>query len=240
MPIIHAAFPNVASAAEALDALRTAQIPFQNTSVIGDEASLRGRVVAGGSPILAPTHMGIGEVLTVVAAGVVAVGMIATGIGIFAAGPIGAVLTGLGAGSIGGGFFAALAGAGVAEADVREAESALVRGGVVVLVEVAAEDEPRARALLAELGSRRPPSMWERDTLPDPSTEAAAAIEGEGSRIAARRYDRSVEQTVASGDVERLAQDAKRAIDDPLEGPELIRAEDRSKRGPIWIDSATK
>lgn len=238
MPILHASFPNVASASEALEALRTAEIPFHNTSVFGGEAALRGRAVGGGLPYVAPSHVGVGEILTVLGAGIVAAGMIATGVGIFAAGPLGVALTGLGAGSIGGGFFAALAGAGVAENDVRAAESALVRGGVVLLLEVADEDAPRARGLLDALTADRAPSMWERDTLPDNS--AGGEVEGEGSRSAARRYDRSVEATVARGDIERLARDAKRAVDDPVEGPELERADERARRGPVWIDTATK
>jgi hypothetical protein len=48
--------------------------------------------------------------------------------------------------------------------------------------------------------------------------------EGEGSRTAARQYDRAAEKFAKSGKVEEKAREAREAIDSP-EGRELERAE---------------
>ena len=239
MSVIHAAFPNVSVASDALAALRSGGIAFTNTTVLGDEHSLSRD---------SATSPGVSDVLPVVAAGAVAVGMIATGVGILAAGPIGLAIAGLGASGVAGGFFAALGGAGLAETDARSAEDALVRGGVVVLLDVASADETRARSLLFDVGALPSPPAAYRDTLPDPSLRMEGETEGEmegetdepigeGDRAAARRYQQGVETTIAEHDVDRLARHARRALEDPEEGPELERAEERSKAGPLWIDS---
>lgn len=52
--------------------------------------------------------------------------------------------------------------------------------------------------------------------------------EGEGSRTAARRYNKGVEKTVKSGKVEAGARKAREAIDGP-EAEELKRAEEEAK-----------
>jgi hypothetical protein len=54
--------------------------------------------------------------------------------------------------------------------------------------------------------------------------------EGEGSRTAARRYDRAVRKTVRSGAVDQKARAAARALEGP-EGSKLRRAEALAKRG---------
>jgi hypothetical protein len=63
------------------------------------------------------------------------------------------------------------------------------------------------------------------------STEPGAALEGEGSYTAGRRYDEGVQRSIATGDVERLAKEAAKAIAGP-EGPALRKAEEAAKHGP--------
>jgi hemerythrin-like domain-containing protein len=56
-------------------------------------------------------------------------------------------------------------------------------------------------------------------------------VEGEGSYTGARRYNERLEQHIANNDPEKLAEEAKRA----LQGDErevLEEAERRAKRGP--------
>jgi hypothetical protein len=55
------------------------------------------------------------------------------------------------------------------------------------------------------------------------------ANEGEGSRSAARRYEKSTREFVSSGKVEPAANAARRAVDGP-EGDQLRRAEDDGLR----------
>ena len=54
--------------------------------------------------------------------------------------------------------------------------------------------------------------------------------EGEGSRTAARHYADGVKNTVESGNVEALADEAKQALNGP-EGASLKRAEEFGKQG---------
>lgn len=54
--------------------------------------------------------------------------------------------------------------------------------------------------------------------------------EGEGNRTADRRYREGVKRHVESGDSERAADEAQRAVDSD-EGDELRRAEDEAKSG---------
>jgi len=63
-----------------------------------------------------------------------------------------------------------------------------------------------------------------------PASRSGQKNEGEGSRTAARRYDRAVRKTVSSGKVAEKARAAARALDGP-EGSELRRAEALAKRG---------
>ena len=60
-------------------------------------------------------------------------------------------------------------------------------------------------------------------------TEPTDENEGEGSRSAARHYNEAVMETVRSGKVDELAEEAKEALDGP-EADELRRAEDEAKR----------
>lgn len=53
---------------------------------------------------------------------------------------------------------------------------------------------------------------------------------GEGNRTAAKRYNAGVEQTVKSGQVEELADEAKKALAGP-EGEALRAAEEKAKKG---------
>lgn len=69
-----------------------------------------------------------------------------------------------------------------------------------------------------------------RQSPPEAVAPTPEPVEGEGSYSAARRYDAGVADTVASGDVEELAQRAKRA----MEGGEahgLRVASEAAKRG---------
>jgi hypothetical protein len=60
---------------------------------------------------------------------------------------------------------------------------------------------------------------------------AASELEGEGSYSAARRYDEGVQRSVKKGDVEKLAEEAAKALDGP-EGKVLRDAEQAAKHGP--------
>jgi hypothetical protein len=68
-----------------------------------------------------------------------------------------------------------------------------------------------------------------------PAARSRQKNEGEGSRTAARNYDRAVAKTVKSGTVPAKARAAARALDGP-EGDELRRAEARAKRGRTASD----
>ncbi len=57
----------------------------------------------------------------------------------------------------------------------------------------------------------------------------ASANEGEGSKTAARNYDKATEAYVKSGKVDQAAQEAKKAVDGP-EGKELREAEEKGKQ----------
>ena len=61
--------------------------------------------------------------------------------------------------------------------------------------------------------------------------------EGEGSRTAARQYDRAAEKFAKSGKVEEKAREARDAVDGP-EGPELERAEAEGRRHAKGEDPA--
>mgnify|MGYP000861635527 FL=1 len=56
--------------------------------------------------------------------------------------------------------------------------------------------------------------------------------EGEGSRTAAHHYEAGVKKTIASGKVDKLADEAKQALDGP-EGESLRRAEQAGKKPPV-------
>lgn len=58
---------------------------------------------------------------------------------------------------------------------------------------------------------------------------AQQANEGEGSRSAARNYDKATEQYVKSGKVDAAAKEAKRAVEG-TERADLERAEEEGKK----------
>lgn len=69
------------------------------------------------------------------------------------------------------------------------------------------------------------------DTLPNaqaPDGESRGDVQGEGNVDADRRYREGVKKTIASGDVEQLAEDASRALDGE-EGEELRAAEEKGR-----------
>jgi hypothetical protein len=55
--------------------------------------------------------------------------------------------------------------------------------------------------------------------------------QGEGNRQADRQYREGVKKQLEHDDMEALAGDAKRALQDPIEGPELERARRVTKQG---------
>ena len=64
-----------------------------------------------------------------------------------------------------------------------------------------------------------------------PQTDAQGAVEGEGNYTGTRRYNEHVKEHLANNDPQKLAEEAKRA----LQGDEreaLEEAERRAKRGP--------
>lgn len=59
---------------------------------------------------------------------------------------------------------------------------------------------------------------------------------GEGNRAATHRYNDGLAKSVARGDSDALAEEAKRAVDGP-EGAELEEAEETAKRGEPKVTS---
>ena len=68
-------------------------------------------------------------------------------------------------------------------------------------------------------------------TKHNPQTDTQTAGEGEGSYTGARRYNEHLRQHIQSNDPEKLAEEAKRALEGD-EREELEEAERRGKRGP--------
>lgn len=64
----------------------------------------------------------------------------------------------------------------------------------------------------------------------DKRKEGSSQLEGEGSYTATRRYNADLRRAVAKGDTEKLADEARKALEGP-EGAELKRAEAAAKRG---------
>lgn len=62
-------------------------------------------------------------------------------------------------------------------------------------------------------------------------SEPTRTVEGEGNYTATRRYNEHVGQHIANNDPEKLAKEAKRALEGDERG-ELEEAEQRGKRGP--------
>jgi hypothetical protein len=123
---------------------RTRHFADGKTTELGNKA-LKGAGVGGG--IGAVTG---GALAALAAAATVAV----PGAGLLVAGPIAAALAGAGAGAVAGGAIGALVGAGIPEERVREYESGLKEGGIVMGVRPRTPDE---RAYFdREWSSRRP------------------------------------------------------------------------------------
>jgi hypothetical protein len=72
---------------------------------------------------------------------------------------------------------------------------------------------------------------------PDMSNPSAGENEGEGSRTADRRYREGVRQTIESGRVAELAEEAKEALEGP-EAEELRRAEAEARRRGASVPKA--
>jgi hypothetical protein len=92
------------------------------TTELGNKA-LEGAGVGGGIGVVAGGALG-----AIAAAATVAV----PGVGLLVAGPIAAALLGAGAGGVAGGAIGALVGAGIPEERVKEYESGLKEGGIVM------------------------------------------------------------------------------------------------------------
>jgi hypothetical protein len=76
-------------------------------------------------------------------------------------------------------------------------------------------------------------SQSELDTDYTDQTSAVGQNEGEGSRTAARRYNKATEDYVRSNDVTSKAREAEQALDGG-ERDELLEAEQKAKNGPDW------
>jgi hypothetical protein len=76
-------------------------------------------------------------------------------------------------------------------------------------------------------------SQSDLDTGYNDQTSAAGQNEGEGSRTAARRYNKATEDYVRSNDVTSKAREAEQALDGE-EREELLEAEQKAKNGPDW------
>jgi hypothetical protein len=74
--------------------------------------------------------------------------------------------------------------------------------------------------------------MNKRDQTSAAAEQAKPDVEGEGSYQGARRYNEHVKKTIEEGDVEKLAEEAKRALEGDQKD-ELQEAERRGKRGPV-------
>lgn len=79
----------------------------------------------------------------------------------------------------------------------------------------------------------------DRKQHPEPSSGGEQRNEGEGSRTAARAYDRDAERFAKSGNVERKAQEARNAVEG-AEGEELAEAEAKGKQHSKGEDPAVK
>ncbi len=98
----------------------------------------------------------VGGAIGAVLAAIAAVGTALTipGIGIVVAGPIAAALAGAGAGGATGGLIGALVGAGIPEYRARVYDASLRAGGILIGVEVEADDEAgKVEKLFEDLGA---------------------------------------------------------------------------------------
>jgi len=102
------------------------------------------------------------------------------------------------------------------------------------------QDQSRARPTAPKKKSEKPSrlSILERERaenegmIAPPPAEAESAnpeLEGEGSYTASRRYREGVEASIAKGDTDELAEEAKRALESP-EGAALREAERVARR----------
>lgn len=71
--------------------------------------------------------------------------------------------------------------------------------------------------------------MEQKKNNPAQTNTNPQANEGEGSKSADRHYREGVQKTVEGGNVEKLGQKAKEALEGP-EGAELRRAEEEAKK----------
>ena len=98
----------------------------------------------------------VGGAIGAVVAAIVAVGTSLTipGIGLIVAGPIAAALAGAGAGGATGGLIGALVGAGIPEYRAKVYDASLRAGGILIGVEVKADDEAtKVERLFEDLGA---------------------------------------------------------------------------------------
>ncbi len=82
-------------------------------------------------------------------------------------------------------------------------------------------------------GGYQEASSSARDSEDDLSPQVIDAEGGEGNREADRTYRDGVANTLATKDVDALADEAKRALDG-AEGPTLRAAEKRAKASPVF------
>jgi CBS domain-containing protein len=153
-------------AQRALEDLRAAGVDPRQVSVITrDPEHAREIVHDTGAEAVggAATGAGVGAILGGAAGWLIGIGALAIpGIGpVIAAGPIAAALgvagataaVGAGAGAVGGGLVGALTGWGFAENEAREYESRVMRGDILLVVEVAGDLAERAEHILRQDGA---------------------------------------------------------------------------------------
>ncbi len=133
-------FTDRSSAEREYDALVTRGYSAKDINVIMTEEGRKRHFGAGKTTELGNKALegaGVGGGIGVVAGGALAAIAVAAtaavpGVGLLVAGPIAAALLGAGAGGVAGGVIGALVGAGIPEERVKEYESGLKEGGIVM------------------------------------------------------------------------------------------------------------
>lgn len=120
------------------DQARDKYFPSERVEVQEKSKTLEGTAVGGA----------VGATVGAVAAALAAVGTVLAipPLGLIIAGPIAAGLAGAGAGSITGGLLGALVGAGMSEDRAKVYQTAIEKGGVIMSVETASEEDARELA----------------------------------------------------------------------------------------------
>lgn len=142
MPIVHASVPTVTSASDVLQALAHHEIRFEHASVVADESAFLDEPPLASAPLAFRT----GETAIALRARAT---VAPTRGGLIASGPLREALDA----EDGRSLAASLVALGLDERAARAMEESVRRGGVLVLVAVAADDVGRAQELLSRAAS---------------------------------------------------------------------------------------